>query len=56
MSGSYEQNTKEHYEHLGRFVEAFEATVQEARDACIDLLGHDRQQSDFLRSRFVTKP
>ena len=52
MSGSYEQNTKEHYEHLGRFVEAFEATVQEARDACIDLLGHDRQQKRLIEIAF----
>jgi hypothetical protein len=44
----YEKNTKEQYEALGRFVEAFEAMVNEARVCCIDLLGagltHRQQQ------------
>src|ERR1700687_1508337 len=40
-SHEYHKNTKEQYEALGRFVEAFEAMVHEARMCCIDLLGRD---------------
>jgi hypothetical protein len=51
-SENYERNTKEQYERLGRFVEMFEAVVQEARDACIDLLGRDRQQKRLIEIAF----
>jgi hypothetical protein len=37
-SSAYEKNTKEQYEALGRFIEAFEAMVHEARTCCIDML------------------
>ena len=37
----YEKNTKEQYESLGRFVEAFELMVHEARISCIDLISLD---------------
>jgi hypothetical protein len=49
---SYEQNTKEQNEQLGRFVEMFEAVVQTTRDACIDLLGRDRQQKRLIEIAF----
>ena len=38
-SPEYTKNTKEQYEALGRFVEAFENMVHEARVCCTDLLG-----------------
>jgi hypothetical protein len=34
----YEKNTREQYEALGRFVEAFEEMVLETRTCCLDLL------------------
>ena len=37
----YEKNTKEQYESLGRFVEAFELMVHEARISGIDLISLD---------------
>jgi hypothetical protein len=33
---NYEKNTKEQYEALGRFVEAFELMVNEVREVCIE--------------------
>jgi hypothetical protein len=46
----YEKNTKEQYEALGRFVEAFEQMVHEARTCCLDLLqfGLSRQQKKLV--------
>jgi hypothetical protein len=46
----YEKNTKEQYEALGRFVEAFEEMVAEARLCCLDLLqfGLSRQQKKLV--------
>jgi hypothetical protein len=37
----YEENTKEQYEALGRFVEAFEAMVNEVRESTIALIERD---------------
>lgn len=44
----YEKNTKEQYEALGRFVEAFEAMVDEARSSCIQLLASDTQHAKWV--------
>jgi hypothetical protein len=44
----YEKNTKEQYEALGRFVEAFEAMVNKVRNACIDLLAPDRRRQHLV--------
>ena len=38
---TYEENTKEQYEALGRFVEAFEAMVNEVRESTIALIERD---------------
>src|ERR1700730_4099177 len=38
---TYEKNTKEQYEALGRFVEAFEAMVNEVRESTIALIERD---------------
>jgi hypothetical protein len=38
---AYDKNTKDQYEALGRFIVAFEAMVNETRDACINLLDRD---------------
>jgi len=44
-----DKNTKEQYEELGRFVEAFEAMVNEARNICIIILaGLDLSQQTFV--------
>jgi hypothetical protein len=47
---AYQKNTREQYEALGRFVEAFEAMVHEARTCCLDLLqsGLSRQQKKLV--------
>jgi hypothetical protein len=37
---AYRKNTKEQYEALGRFVEAFEAMVNEVREICIESICH----------------
>jgi outer membrane protein assembly factor BamD (BamD/ComL family) len=37
----YEKNTSAQYEALGRFVEAFEAMVNEARENAIQLIERD---------------
>jgi hypothetical protein len=41
MATTYETNVKEQYEALGRFIEAFEGMVHEARETCIDILSRD---------------
>jgi hypothetical protein len=38
---AYRKNTKAQYEALGRFVEAFEMMVHEARFGCINMLSYD---------------
>ena len=38
---TYEKNTKEQHEALGRFVEAFEAMVNEVRESTIALIERD---------------
>ena len=38
-SEAYQKNTKEQYETLGRFVEAFEMMVDEVRTCCMMLMG-----------------
>jgi hypothetical protein len=35
---AYDQNRKEQYAALGRFVEAFEALVNEAREGCLEIM------------------
>jgi hypothetical protein len=37
----YDKNTKEQYESLGRFIEAFESMVQTVRVSCIGLMSLD---------------
>jgi hypothetical protein len=45
---TYEENTKEQYEQLGRFVEAFEMVVDEVRHACVELLSRDGKHWDLI--------
>ncbi|HWN48568.1 MAG TPA: hypothetical protein VNO18_01820 [Xanthobacteraceae bacterium] len=45
---SYEKNTKEQYEALGRFVEAFEAMVNEVRESTIALIERDRKHGRLI--------
>jgi hypothetical protein len=59
--GSYNESTKEQYEALGRFVEAFEAMVGETRDCSINLLQTDHRSSvlvdvAFHHSALTAKP
>jgi hypothetical protein len=59
--GSYNANTKEQYEALGRFVEAFEAMVNETRNCSINLLQTDHRNSvlvdvAFHHSALTAKP
>ena len=49
---AYATNTKEQYEELGRFVEAFELMVNEVRETCIDLLSKDGDHRDLVRIAF----
>jgi hypothetical protein len=49
---AYIKNTKEQYEALGRFVEAFEAMVNEARSTCIDILSIESSQERLLEVVF----
>jgi hypothetical protein len=51
----YAQNTKEQYEAIGRFVEAFEAMVNEARQNSIQLLTRDHKQQLLLRIPFYNQ-
>jgi hypothetical protein len=53
-SEAYQKNTKEQYEAIGRFVEAFEGMVHEARTCCINLLtrGLSDKQSDLISIPF----
>ncbi len=51
-SKSYEENTREQYETLGRFVEAFEALVHEIREACVALLSRDTMHRDLVQVAF----
>jgi hypothetical protein len=46
---SYEENTREQYETLGRFVEAFEALVDETREACVRILSRKQLHRDLVR-------
>jgi hypothetical protein len=50
--GSYNENTKEQYEALGRFVEAFEAMVGETRNCSINLLQTDHRNSVLVDVAF----
>jgi hypothetical protein len=45
---SYKKNTKEQYEALGRFVEAFEAMVNEVRESTIALIERDRKHGRLI--------
>ena len=48
-SPEFDKNTKEQYEELGRFVEAFEAMVSEARNTTILILaGLELSQQTFV--------
>jgi hypothetical protein len=49
---TYTKNTKEQYEALGRFVEAFEAMVNQVREISIELLSKDRRQRDLVEIPF----
>ena len=48
----YTKNTKEQYEALGRFVEAFEAMVSEVREICIELLSKDGRHRNLIEVPF----
>jgi hypothetical protein len=48
-SGPYEKNTKEQYEALGRFVEAFEAMVDEVRESTIALMARDPKHGRLIK-------
>jgi hypothetical protein len=45
---AYNANTKAQYEALGRFVEAFEAMVNETRSASISILSHASTHANLL--------
>ena len=49
---SYEENTREQYETLGRFVEAFESLVHETREACVALLSRDTMHRELVQVAF----
>src|SRR5712692_4007614 len=49
---AYRKNTKEQYEALGRFVEAFEAMVNEARSSSIGLLANDEDHEKLVDVAF----
>ncbi len=49
---SHEKNTKEQYEALGRFVEAFEAMVHEVRTICVQILTRRPQDYTLLNIAF----
>jgi hypothetical protein len=51
-SEAYQKNTKEQYEMLGRFVEAFELMVHEVREASIELAGRDGRNRTLLEVAF----
>ena len=51
-SEAYQKNTKEQYEMLGRFVEAFEMMVHEVREANIELAGRDGRNRRLLEVVF----
>lgn len=51
-SEAYQKNTKEQYEMLGRFVEAFELMVHEVREASIELTGRDGRNRALLEVTF----
>jgi hypothetical protein len=46
---TYEENTKEQYEALGRFVEAFELMVNEVRESCVECLCYGMGNSERER-------
>jgi hypothetical protein len=49
----FDKNTKEQYEELGHFVEAFEAMVNDVRNACIVILaGLDPSMQTFVSVAF----
>jgi len=49
---SYQKNTREQYECLGRFVEAFEAMVEEVRFSAIDILSNDEEHRKLVDVAF----
>jgi hypothetical protein len=51
-SEAYHKNTKEQYEMLGRFVEAFEMMVHEVREASIELAARDGRNRGLLEIVF----
>ena len=51
-SEAYQKNTKEQYEMLGRFVEAFELMVHEVRETSIELAARDGRNRRLLEIAF----
>ncbi|MGB7246638.1 MAG: hypothetical protein WBC64_08210, partial [Methylovirgula sp.] len=45
---AYKKNTREQYEALGRFVEAFELMVEAVRRICVDLLPIDGERDHLI--------
>lgn len=52
QSSAYDKNTKEQYECLGRFVEAFEAMVHEVRSNAIEMLAADTEFARLVEIPF----
>jgi len=49
---AFQENTKEQYEALGRFVEAFEMMVSEVRETCLEILKRDNKHYELLEIAF----
>jgi hypothetical protein len=47
---AYQRNTKEQYEMLGRFVEAFELMVHEVRELCLFLAARDGRNAALVET------
>jgi hypothetical protein len=45
-------HSRDQYEALGRFVEAFEAMVAETRETCINLLARSGRHRDLIEIAF----
>jgi hypothetical protein len=47
-SDAYAKNTKEQYEALGRFIEAFEMMVERTRSNCVELLERGKSHKELV--------
>ena len=58
---AYQKNTKEQYEMLGRFIEAFELMINEVREICVSLAARDKRSGALVETilhyhTFTAKP